>query len=33
LPTTRRAYKVLFGIVTTLVLVALTSPYVVRLFY
>lgn len=33
LPTTRRAYKVLFGIVTTLVVVALTFPYIVRLFY
>ena len=33
LPTTRRAYKVLFGIVTTLVVVALAFPYVVRLFY
>lgn len=33
LATTRRAYKVLFGIVTALVVVALTFPYVVRLFY
>ncbi len=33
LPTTRRAYKVLFGIVTALVVVALTFPYVVRFFY
>lgn len=33
LPTARRAYKVLFGIVTALVVVALTFPYVVRFFY
>ena len=33
LPTTRRAYKVLFGVVAGLVVVALAFPYVTRLFY
>jgi mercuric ion transport protein len=33
LPTTRRAYKVLFGIVASLVAVAIAYPYVARLFY
>jgi mercuric ion transport protein len=33
LPTTRRAYKVLFGVVAGLVVVALVFPYVARLFY
>jgi mercuric ion transport protein len=33
LPQTRRAYKVLFGIVSVLVLTALVYPYVVRFFY
>lgn len=32
-PTTRRAYKVLFGIVAGLVAVALAYPYVARFFY
>ncbi|HEY1214917.1 MAG TPA: mercuric ion transporter MerT [Bryobacteraceae bacterium] len=33
LPATRRAYKVLFGIVASLVAVALAYPYVARFFY
>jgi mercuric ion transport protein len=33
LPTARRAYKVLFGIVAGLVIVALAFPYVARFFY
>ncbi|MDE2085816.1 MAG: mercuric ion transporter MerT [Xanthomonadaceae bacterium] len=33
LPTTRRAYKVVFWIVAVLVLVALAFPYVAPLFY
>ena len=33
LPTTRRAYKALFGIVAGLVIVALAFPYVARFFY
>jgi mercuric ion transport protein len=33
LPTTRRAYKAIFGIVAALVVVALAFPYVARLFY
>ncbi|WP_353070805.1 mercuric ion transporter MerT [Tunturiibacter gelidiferens] len=33
LPATRRAYKVLFGIVAVLVVVALAFPYVARFFY
>ncbi len=33
LPTARRAYKVLFGIVAALVVVALALPYVARFFY
>jgi mercuric ion transport protein len=33
LPTTRRAHKVLFGIASSLVAVALVYPYVARLFY
>jgi mercuric ion transport protein len=33
LPTARRAYKVLFGIVAGLVVVALAFPYVARFFY
>lgn len=33
LPTTRRAYKVLFGVVAGLVIVALAFPYVARFFY
>jgi mercuric ion transport protein len=33
LPTTRRAYKVLFGIVTGLVVIALAYPYVAPFFY
>jgi len=32
-PRTRRVYKVVFGIVSTLVLVALVYPYVAKLFY
>ena len=32
-PRTRRVYKVLFGIVSALVLVALVYPYVAKLFY
>ena len=32
-PEVRTAYKVIFGIVAALVLVALVFPYVVRLFY
>lgn len=33
LPHTRRVYKVLFGVVSALVLIALVFPYVVKLFY
>jgi mercuric ion transport protein len=33
LPTTRRAYKVFFGIVAALVVVAIAFPYVARFFY
>jgi mercuric ion transport protein len=33
LPQTRRAYKLIFGIVSVLVIVALAFPYVARLFY
>jgi mercuric ion transport protein len=33
LPRTHRVYKVLFGIVSVLVLIALVYPYVVRFFY
>ena len=33
LPTTRRAYKVLFGVVAGLVVVAFAFPYVARFFY
>ena len=33
LPTTRRAHKVLFGVVAGLVLLALVLPYVARFFY
>lgn len=33
MPTTRRAYKVLFGVVAGLVVVALAFPYVARFFY
>jgi mercuric ion transport protein len=33
LPATRRAYKVIFGIVVALVVVALAFPYVARFFY
>ncbi len=33
LPTTRRIYKIVFGIVSALVLVALIFPYVAKLFY
>jgi mercuric ion transport protein len=32
-PRTRRIYKILFGIVSALVLIALVFPYVVKLFY
>ena len=32
-PRTRRIYKIIFGIVSALVLVALLYPYVARLFY
>ena len=32
-PRSRRAYKILFGIVSALVLVALVYPYVAKLFY
>ena len=32
-PRTRRVYKILFGIVSALVLVALVYPYVATLFY
>ena len=33
MPRTRRTYKIVFGIVSALVLVALLYPYVVKLFY
>jgi mercuric ion transport protein len=33
LPQTRRLYKILFGIVSALVLIALVYPYVVKFFY
>ena len=33
LPRARRIYKVLFGVVSALVLIALVFPYVVKLFY
>lgn len=33
LPRTRRIYKILFGVVLALVLIALVFPYVVKLFY
>lgn len=33
LPRTRRIYKIVFGVVSALVLIALVFPYVVRLFY
>ena len=32
-PETRRAYKILFGAVSVLVLIALVFPYVVKFFY
>jgi mercuric ion transport protein len=32
-PATRRLYKIVFGIVSALVLVALVFPYVARFFY
>src|SRR5258707_10587918 len=32
-PRTRRVYKILFGIVSALVLIALIYPYVAKLFY
>jgi mercuric ion transport protein len=32
-PRTRRMYKIVFGIVSALVLIALVFPYVVKLFY
>jgi mercuric ion transport protein len=32
-PRTRRVYKILFGIVSTLVLIALIYPYVAKFFY
>jgi len=32
-PTTRRVYKTVFGIVSVLVLIALVFPYVVKFFY
>ena len=32
-PRTRRTYKIIFGIVSALVLVALVYPYVAKLFY
>ncbi len=32
-PRTRRIYKILFGVVSALVLVALVFPYVAKLFY
>ena len=32
-PRTRRIYKIVFGIVSVLVLIALVFPYVVKLFY
>ena len=32
-PHTRRVYKILFGIVSVLVFIALVYPYVVRFFY
>jgi len=32
-PRTRRIYKIIFGIVSALVLVALVYPYVAKLFY
>ena len=33
LPRTRRIYKILFAVVSALVLIALVFPYVVKLFY
>jgi mercuric ion transport protein len=33
MPQTRRVYKILFGIVSVLVLIALVYPYVARFFY
>ena len=33
LPRTRHIYKILFGVVSALVLIALVFPYVVKLFY
>lgn len=33
LPQTRRVYKILFGIVSLLVFIALVYPYVVKFFY
>ena len=33
LPRTRRIYKILFGVVSALVLIALVFPYMVKLFY
>ena len=33
LPRSRRIYKILFGVVSALVLIALVFPYVVNLFY
>ena len=33
LPRTRRIYKILFGVVSALVLIALAFPFVVKLFY
>ena len=33
LPRTRSIYKILFGVVSALVLIALVFPYVVKLFY
>jgi hypothetical protein len=32
-PGTRRLYKIIFGIVSALVLVALVFPYVAKFFY
>ena len=33
MPRTRRVYKILFGVVLALVLIALVYPYVAKLFY
>ena len=32
-PTNRRVYKIIFGVVSVLVLIALVFPYVVKFFY